>query len=510
MKTGDLHNNPRIYMALAAETEEREKLQFLTTQVMRWSDGIWILDISPFVRYWRRRAQAAGSTVLGLWRTALERVFPAPDEADREKVVSISVPYRAACAVNPWLAVLMLDGMQARGISGLIWQESRTGRALLSGCDWDCWWRGAAVLSDHFLAAGRKGFKPAKFRKQIHRLKLAALRLGLRCPGEMKILNEAGVQKRFGPELALLWRWRFDPGAAGFRDPAGGSESAPFLYRIEFPWQVFRFRASPLVKRSPDYALERWEQVAPLLKEDLDKLCRCLEQSGEQVIRLDWRVTLEDMRCLHVPIRFRNPHDLRREAGDHRTALLQARYAFEDAVRDVLSLDSETGESEGVLLICHWELTLSETLVVPDICLDIFGEIAEKEEELEILLRLENELPVALHRFSARRDWLPEDSFSPRELALEDLEPPPDAMQRSLAAVAETRPLYIRSDPLPLAERGFNERGRFLESTLDKWWQKAGPALTERHYFKHIDADGNATWVFQDSAGVWYQHGIFG
>jgi len=384
------------------------------------------------------------------------------------------------------------------------------GSALLALGDWGSWWQGAVVLCDHFLAAGRKGFKPAKFRKQVQRLKLAALRLGLRRPGEMAILNETGIRNRFGAELALLWRWRFDRVAADFREAAGGGEAAPFLYRIEFPWQEFRFRESPRVKRCPDYDLERWEQVAPLLNEDLDRLCRCLGRNGERVVRLDWQVSLVDFGGLHVPIRFRNPHDLRLEAGNHCTALLQARYAFEDATREVFPASPVTGEAAAVLLITSWELVLSETLVIPDLCFDIFGEIADREGELDILLRLENELPVPLQRFFTCSDWLPEDSYRARELSWEETEKQVPEMQRSLEAVAEARPLYIRSCPLRLADNKGGEENRFLENTLDKWWQKGGTALPERSYFKHVDEQGNATWIFRDSSGEWYQHGIFG
>lgn len=509
MGRSDLNSGPQVFMALETTGAEREKLQFLTTEVMHWSGDIWILDISPFARYWRMRAQSAGTTVIGLWRASLEQVFEQSGAPGENTVLSIAPPYRAACAENPWLAVLMLYGIQAGGVWGLVWQKSRTGRGILAGIDWECWWRGATVAGDHFLGVKRKGFKPSKFRKQVHRLKLAAMRLGFCRPGDMHILNEKGFKKRFGSELAMLWRWTFEKEGAGH--PRDDSEQpAPFLFRMGFPWQGFRFRELPQVRRSPDFSLERWEQVAPQLREDLDKLCDYLQQSGERVVRLDWWVTLEDLKCLYVPICFRNPHDLRREAGDHCTALLQARYAFEDAAREAFPVSPVTGEVDAVLLICNWELVLSETLVIPNICFDIFGDIAGGEGELEILRRLENELPVSLNRFSGCRDWLPEDSYSSRSLAWAEAPEDPSEMQRSLDAVAEARPLYIRSNPLPLENEGPKGGGRFLENTLDKWWKKGGVVHTERSYFKHVDADGNATWIYRDSSGEWYEHGIFG
>ena len=506
-------SRPRVYMALETGSEEREKLQSLTTQVMRWSGEIWILNISPFFRYWQIRSQAAGSAIIPLWRAALSQIFEAPNVADREKIIPLAPSYRASCAVNPWLSVLMLYGMQERNIRGLIPQQSRVGQTLLKDINWECWWRGASAISDHFLTARTRGFKPAKFRQQSHRLKLGMARLNIRRPGEMNILNESGVKKRFGTELSRLWRWTFtERSGTSQSDISGGSDEHTPLspHRSGFPWRGHRFRDSPLVNRCLDYPLERWEQVAPLLVEDLDKLCGCLENSGEQVSRIDWHVTLDDLNRLHVPIRFRNPHNLLRERGSHQTTLLQANCAFEGAVREQFSPTSAAEELETAPLIHNWELVLSETLIVPDIFFDIFGEIAGKEGDLNILLRLENELPVALNRFESCRDWLPEDSYTCTELGQEEIESPPSEMQRSLDAVAEERPLYIRSEPLSLIGMERKRQGRFLESTLNKWWQSPEPAAIERNYFKHVDPDGNATWIFQDSAGNWYQHGIFG
>ncbi len=500
----------RVYMALETGSEEREKLQFLTTQVMRWSEEIWILDISPFFRYWQIRSQAAGSAVIPLWRTALDQIFDSPDVPDREKIIPLVSAYRATCAVNPWLSVLMLYEMQSRNIRGLVPQQSRVGQTLLKSIGWKNWWRGTSTISDHFLTAKTKGFKPANFRKQCHRLKLGMARLGIRQPAEMNILNESGVKKRFGAELGRLWRWTFAERSG--RSPSALSENsvgpAPFLQRSGFPWQDFRFRDSPLVKRCLDYPLERWEQVAPLLVEDLDKLCGRLENSGEQVSRIDWQVTLDDMKQLQVPIGFRNPHNLLREKGKHRTALSLAERAFEGSVREQFPPTSAAEEAETAPLINNWELVLSETLIVPDIFFDIFGEIAGKEGDLDILLRLENELPVPLNRFVSCKDWLPEDSYTCTELDWKEAESSASEMQRSLDAVAEERPLYIRSQPTPLPGTGQKRQSRFLESTLNKWWQTGGGI--ERNYFKHIDSDGIATWIFQDSAGNWYQHGIFG
>ncbi|MCP4754825.1 MAG: hypothetical protein GY866_28450, partial [Proteobacteria bacterium] len=393
---------------------------------------------------------------------------------------------------------LMLSWMKEKDVSGLILRKSRFGQSLFGEIPWEIWWREISLVENHFLNSKPKGFTQAKFRNQCRRLELAAVRLGFRLPQEMNVLNYSGVRNRFGTTIANVWKWSYGREA----------NAEATLCQTGFPWKEHRFREPPFVKRHLEYPLVLWERIAPLLDEDLDKLCGSLGASGERVTRLDWHVTLDDLSEFHIPIRFRNPHDMRREKGNHLAALLQANYSFTTAARE--RFPAESDDDYSVPPIVGWEIVLSATLVIPDILYDIFGEIAEKESDIEVLLRLENELPVRLNRFTPQKEWLPEDSYSEKGFGPGEEEMVSSEIERSLDAVAEDRPLYIRNQPLPLQDLKPPTTERFLESTMDKWWKEKDPGHIERNYFKHIDSRGNATWVFQDSNGRWYQHGIFG
>ncbi len=221
-------------------------------------------------------------------------------------------------------------------------------------------------------------------------------------------------------------------------------------------------------------------------------------------------MTFDDMSEFHVPIRFRSPHDLWSEIGEHHTTLLQAQYGFTAAAQAAFSPEGEIASHCAVPSVLHWEIELSSCLVVPNIILDIFGEAMEKDSDLDVLLRLENELPVRLMRFTPQSDWLPEDSYLEEETDTGDLGYPNSEIKRSLVAAAEDRPLYIRNSPLLVEKTGGYSTSKFLESTMNKWWKNQAVTGMERDYFKYIDPDGNAVWIFKDSSGHWYQHGIFG
>src|SRR5690606_32641134 len=111
----------------------------------------------------------------------------------------------------------------------------------------------------------------------------------------------------------------------------------------------------------------------------------------------------------------------------HSTALLQALYAFENAVPGS-PLDAwrfgKDDPAVPVVPIISWQLTITERLTQPPVALGIFGDLtglpwrhvamgtlATADTEAMELLNLENRLAVPLERFDLRDDWLPEDSY---------------------------------------------------------------------------------------------------
>mgnify|MGYP006288300345 CR=1 FL=1 len=487
-----------LYLALETRREDPQLLQSLTTDLMRWTEDIWIMDLSRYMAYWEKQSARAGLHPLGMWRKLLNHLLGEEAGDASGKVITLSPSYRACCAHNPWAAVLLLQAMRERGIKGIVSLQGQSGHSLFKEISWTTWWQQIDILETHLTGAKIKGYKQAGFRQQCKRLSMAIPRLDFRRPWSMRILNREGVKKRFGSFLADIWEWSY----------GGRRADADTVYSIGFPWSAHRFGEPPRIRRTLDYPLLLWEQFAPLLMEDFDRLCQQTRNTGERITRIDWMLTFEEMSRLRVPILFRNPHNLQEEKGDHTTPLLQASYGFTEAVNERFPADPDSNDT--LPLVVAWELEITSRLCLPNIILDIFGNEQEKGKELEILLRLENELPVGLSRFSPRVDWFPEDSFAEEHFVSEEIGSSHPESSRSLKALAEQRPLFIRRTPLPVKNMRFPGPERFLESTMAKWWQSSQPGKRERTYFKQIDPEGNALWVFRDNAGEWYQHGVFG
>ncbi|MBU3917942.1 hypothetical protein KKA14_20635 [bacterium] len=500
MKNGYPRDIPELFIAIETRKADQWFLQCLTTEVMQWTEDIWIMSMALFDSYWKARAAETGVKPVSLWRKTFNRLLGPKAEESHSNVITMSPAYCACCAHNPWSAILLLYGMKEKGVKGLISLNSGFGQSLFREISWNVWWQAISAIENHLKEAKTKGFKQATFKKQCQRLKLAIPRLGFKRPGDMTILHHQGVKTRFGIIMANLWSWTYD-------NPLKEKKT---IYQTGFPWKSWTFRSPPSIKRSLDYPLSTWDQIAPLLVEDFDKLSHEFKNSGQRVTRIDWKIILEDMSECQIPIRFRNPHDLQSESGSHDTALLQANYGFFAALKEKYPSNNETSSHFLIPSVLNWQLKLSTFLSVPNIMLDIFGEAKEETSDIDVLLRLENELPVRLVRFAFHSDWLPEDSFQEEELDAENHNWRDSDINRSLEAAAEGRPLYIRDAPLLLTTTKGLPNSTFLENTMNKWWKNDTPSVMERSYFKVIDPDGNAVWVFKDSSGHWYQHGIFG
>lgn len=544
------------FLAVATPIDDPACLMALTPRVMRWSDDVWLMDLSVCRSYWQANAQRLNKQPLVLIQTILERTLATADQ-----------PLCAALADHPWPAILVLGAMRERRLTGFMQLETPFTQALYRDIIWSGWMAAAGVIAVHFANRKTLPFNGAQYQRQCKQLVAAARRLRLASPWELRTAAALSVRRRFGQTLAALWEWTFPPS----QSPHAQAEAL-----AAFPWQRWEWTEKPRVLRVLDYALWQWEAIAPLLCEDLDKLCRVrLSSRGFEgkVTELTWLLTLNDLRVLPVTVSFRHPHDLARELGQHKTALLQAQYAFEAALKAHQRADDNDIE----VPIISWTLTMESCLATPPVISDLFGALADEGCEAARLLELENQLPVALAQFDLRQDWLPENSFgdqprppsekpakplkdswaayreqpyelsaadtaliseAPREVvanlvmpsfweaaddyleasspkkgsALNLVPPVEDAVTLQdfpWLAVARQRPLFLYAEPEPLDSCGHSSGRVFIERTSTKWWRAATDQGEHRDYYRLFDRTQRSSWVFQDSSGRWFVHGVF-
>ena len=434
---------------------------------MQVQDQIWILDLSPFYGYWLKEALKTGKVIPALWRKALNQAFGTQD-------LDLQVDYRAALASHPWRALLLLFSMAENQQFGFLDGRSNLGHKLLSGLSWSSWSAALDSVSNLWESQKLPRFKASVLTGQRQRFMLAMDRLAIKKPSASKNLKAKALQNRYGKHLSWAWGWTFSARVEGY-----------------FPWKNHSFVPPPKVMRFLDEASFYWEPISYHLIEDLDKICDHLR--SKVVTRLDWLLTFEDMTEILVPLCFRNPHDLLSERGAHPTVLIHAKTSIEALFKDIIKPE------ESPNLVLSWELTLVESLSLPMLQFDIFGEALEEDSGELTLAKLENQLSVPLQRFALSEDWTPEDSFRnwEGEQVKEDA---------SLKHAALMRPLYLWKDPKPIAPLQA-EKLKFLESSMNKWWLPA-QENAHRQYYQEVTFEGSR-WVFFDGKGGWFEHGIF-
>lgn len=525
---------------------------------MRWSEEVFLFDMTSFVPYWRDLARIMQTDVLSLWKKTIDQSFGEGEPVNEHRsglstavILPMSARYQGAFADHPWKAVLLLSLMKERRITGLVDAKQSLAASLFRGMSWDLWWREIKILSDHYEQAKIKIFKKPVFKNQCDRLKNGMQKLRLSVPSDMRRLPYEGFRKRYGSIFADIWRWTF----------AVMTAEEKILFDDGFPWHGFKAKEKPSVTRRLDDIATSWEHLSKELCDDFDKLASLMHER-EKVLSLTWNITSNDLSIIQVEIKFRNPHFLISEMGSHKTALLQGHYAFNDAMQQCThnanlissveqgAMEARSGfympvnEHRSALsnaairsisnwqYVVGWTLSIDETLYSPPIADFIFKSL-ESNADLSSLIQLENELPVPIFRYSLLDDWSPEHSYAQHAASVPSYDERTSSLFASLKAAAEARPLYIYKKPISYgcdarfiqgfaqkdethSGRGFAQKDR-PEEVANKWWLSSDEQnYFNRRYQKYCDDAGKELWIFRvadrslDRDTKWYKHGIFG
>ena len=479
-----------LYLAVAGEPEGG----FLSPRVMEWThDGkapILLLDLTVTLRYWQQQASERHMTL--------------------EELLTELLPSMTAgvLASHPWQAVLHLKTLSARGNRQLINLNSAFGRNLSRDLSWDAWWQTCHEIAAHWQACGRKSDTLVRnlrsMLQTVQRMQVGTPALFLKNKGEGSITNQ--IQRRFGILMATLWNWTWNDDS---------TKTSSEVVKDDFPWRLIKHKEIPTAQRLLEHPLREWDHIEPLLCADLDRICNltCWHAS-ERVVSLEWVLSFSNSPALTIPVLFRHPHCLHREATHHKTALLQAFYSWKAVLDKRLKesrfkADSQYLDNDSVT---EWHLKVSERLVIPPHARSLFMD--DLNSPSQKLREIENTLPCNLERFDLTADWTPADSWTSvcEEGTAESFSSP---SLLSFEAQHLRRPLFIYNHPTPIPTR--RSSGLiFQERVMRKWWQmptQDQPSSlqdTVRDYYLRREDDGVLQWAFCNGEGKFFLHGVYG
>lgn len=496
-----------MYLVISSKNPEF-KPEILSPRFMLWSEAggktkresseksdarfhIWLIDLRPVWGYWQNLAE--GSSVSVFLRQRLLRL-------EGSDVVAL-------LDTSPWRALLGLEVMFERNLTGLIDATELMGSHVANEISWSGWFRLAKELGDKWCEVGKSRFNVQLFRKQLKQMAQAVQKLGMRQPTQAKCFSALSIRRRYGQALHDLWVWTLDSS----REPSSS----------DFPWISWTHAKSVCVQRHLDAPLIEWDHIQSVLQEDFSRLCVMLVKHGVgRVLSLEWRVVFLDLSILAIPIRFRHPHDLPAESPHHRTALLQACYSFQDAMPQVMGMALDSGVYEKTL--GSWELCVTEAMAATPVARNLFGDTVHAPGAYEgatNIMALENKLHIPLKRYQVKTNWIPERSFDVVEPSNADRSGDSFSDERVFSAstasvqiLGKNRPLFIYKQPRPV-EVSARQRmmSLFCERIMGRWWVSGCDARRnfQRDYYVTPDDGCRHVWLFKDTSGNWYEHGLY-
>jgi hypothetical protein len=472
------------YQFMVFERKADELVPFeLSPHVMRWSETIWLLDLTPVVSYWMTIAKKTRCDLIECFN--IQRFFE-----------------RGVLAGNPWQAVLLLHALRERNLSGL-WSFDAaqfgsvtrfSSLSLWQSLSWSAWQESIKELACHLTPAKREALL-----RGSRELENVAKKLNVTSPYGLAQFKQAlPLKRRFGKALASVWEWTF-----GDKENVDSTE----LFKSSFPWAFEKVQPCKAITRFFDLRSPlSWGQLEPFLQEDLDRLfCSSALAEDELVLSLEWVLSLTLGSRLVVPINFRHPYNPRREHALYKTALLQAFYSYESERKDFFLAEDELRLVPDAIEIQSWKLQLSERFKQTYFNKQLFEEECERENSIA---SLENCLPVTLEQYEVVDHWVPEESFklkkdAQKEKALGDK----SFHIQALKAQGKSRPLFIEKKPFLFDTTRRSKGWMFCERVSGIWWGE--DAYQNRDYYKVTDDHGLSYWVYKTDEHKFYMHGIF-
>jgi len=479
------HESEIAFIAVLGSNFTYEALQMISPNVMQWNEQIWIIDLRSCLSYWSAQAKKNNTSVFDYIRGICDRIGSASG-------------YYASVAGDPWQCILLLGVLEEKGMQGFISIQSNMGRNFYTYLSWQVWQRSVKSLIQYLYANNLiRRSKLIQHEQKLSHMLASIKKLGIHYPSEISDMPAYQIRRRYGRWIAAVW-------GRTYKAQNDQQEYNLDEYEDIIPWVAYREKIVPTITRYLDFPLKQWDQIQDYLKQDLHKLSLLDSfKNTHRIISLEWLVVLQNLDEVPLTIFFRHPYNLRKEPPHFRTALLQMFFQYESYQFKVAADQNDDILQETAII--GWQLKITQTLEVSDTSQQLFDD----SNDLDALIALENRLQVPLYSYQHYDSWVPEESFvikNTREYATAINQSMENQYQFKHAS-SKYHPLYIYPRPQSFKSESKSGVWRFVERVMDNWWKQPS-SNTFRDYYQYINLDKNL-WLYQDSSGQWYTHGIF-
>lgn len=353
----------------------------LSPTAMRWGDKLYLNRLDDCKFFWLDQKKKLRCKLADLFEPLLQHYY--------------GEDFVAVFGNHPWQCLLYLHYQIRHQGRGLYLLESRLNRNIYKTLDWECWFAAQQELGKHLIASNARGFRADSFQSQQARMQRFIHRIGVTAPHDMIAADANSITRRFGKWLGLIWQWSFTE-SSGLQG---------------FPWIKHEQEQLPVVKRDLEYPVNQWDYIEVLLREDFARLCdQFYQHDCEHINRILWEITLFNYQKVSVELSFRHPYSLHRDMPGFDTALYQARYIYDDLIRNLRARDGDLDLPESMPFIC-WQIEVCERVMLAPALWELFARECDQIDYQQIMA-LQNKLPLAFECYQTDASFFPEKSFT--------------------------------------------------------------------------------------------------
>lgn len=446
----------------------------LSPTAMYWGDKIYICGLSDCKQFWLDQKKKLRCKLTDFFEPLLKHHY--------------GEEYVAVFGNHPWQCLLYLHYQLRHEGKGLFLLESRLNRNIYKTLDWGCWFAPQQALADHLISINARSFRAESFHSYQARMQRFIHRIGIETPHDMIAADANSIKRRFGKWLGLIWQWSF-------------TDSSELEW---FPWIKLEHEQLPRVKRDLEYPVNQWSYTEVLLREDLSRLCeQSVHDDCEHINRMLWKITLFNYQQVTVELSFRHPYSLHRDMPGFDTALYQARYIYDDLVRNLQARDSDLDLPENMPFIC-WQLEVCERIMLAPQLWELFTREFD-QIDYQRIMALQNKLPFAFECYQSDACFFPEQSFTRIPVGTPRAD---EADHSPWSSSAVNKPLFFYQHAEPIENPTAAEK-IFLERNSNQWWLGEDALQSIRDYYILKDHNGRSSWAYRTQRGEWYKQGEF-
>ena len=446
----------------------------LSPTAMRWGDKLYLSRLDDCKFFWLDQKKKLRCKLVDLFEPLLQHHY--------------GEDFVAVFGNHPWQCLLYLYYQIRHQSRGLYLLESRLNRNIYKTLDWEYWFAAQQELADHLIASNARGFRADSFQSNQAQMRRFIQRIGIATPHDMITADANSITRRFGKWLGLIWQWSF-------------TDSSELQ---GFPWIRLEQEQLPRVKRDLEYPVNQWTYIEVLLREDFSRLCDQFHRHDcEHINRMLWEITLFNYQKVSVELSFRHPYSLHRDMPGFDTALYQARYIYDDLIRNLRARDGDLDLPESMPFIC-WQIEICERVMLAPALWELFAREFDQIDYQQIMA-LQNKLPLAFECYQTDASFFPEKSFTRIPVGTAQNNP---FDHYPWSSSASNKPLFFYQQAKPI-ENPTAVQKIFLERNSNQWWLSEDALQSIRDYFILKDQNGRSSWAYRTQNGEWFKQGEF-